>query len=478
MSTSKLFSNSLFYTIIGLFPVALGFFTLPVLTRYLTPDDYGTLALISTFISTLSIAATFQLYSGVSRFFFDYDDANKKIYFSTLFYSITAISLVVLFVLCICGEAIIGVMFKTELVFYPYIFIAMLNVFFSLPLGVTTAFFKVQEKGRPLLYISTFSSIVGVASTLYLVVGVGLGMLGSLVGSLITLVVAYVLHILHLRKSFVFAYSASMFFSNLKFGIPVIPHAIGGYLFMYSDKLILDKHVAIAAIGIYAIADRFASLYKTVVNSFAGALSPLFMRASKQTIKEGQTFVLQVSGPWFIALGLGYFALCNFGEYVVYIMTPTQYHEASQLIPILAMAYVFRGIYIFPINTFYFSKNTKYLPIATVTSGVLNVVLNLVLIPIYGIKGAAVTTVISFAFNWLALEWLTVKTFRLKYNKQAMALLFCMLALTNLLFYGVSSDNNLVRLGIQSATFISILLAVYILNIAGVKSLLHHRALV
>lgn len=473
---NKLVLNSVFYSFIGLFPVFISFFTLPVLTRYLSPEEYGILSMVVAFTSMVSIAATFQIYSGVSRIYFDYDNEDRKVYFSTLFYSVTIISILVFIFFIFAGDAFIGILYsKSEVGFWPYFFISVISIFFSLPIGITTAFFKVQEKGKQLLILSVLGTIITTVLILYLVVIELMGVMGSLIGSSIGGFLTYLLHVFYFRSNFVFKFEKSMFIENLRFGIPVIPHALGGYLFMYSDIIILEKYVAIGIIGIYAIADRFALLLKTIVNSFSKAFQPIFMKASKNSIEEGQKVVYETSKSWFILLGIGYIIISHMGEYVIYLMTPKEYHKAALILPLLSMAYVFRGIYIMPINTFYFMKKTKYLPIATLTSGILNVLLNILLIPYIGIWGAAITTTLSFAINWYLLEVLSNKTFKVKFSRNAITFLFLLMIVSNLLFYFMSRDNLYLRFSVQFLFVGGIILIVWFRDIGNIREFIKVR---
>lgn len=472
----KLVSNSIFYSTIGLLPVAIGFFTLPILTRYLSPEEYGVLSMVAAFSSMVSIAATFQIYSGVSRIYFDYDDEKRKVYFSTLFYAISAIACLVFVFFLFAGDAFIDILYsKSDVGFWPYFFVSVVSIFFSLPAGITTAFFKVQEKGKQLLIVSAIGTIITTGLILYFVVVELMGVMGSLVGSAVGAFLTYLLHVFYFRSNFLFRFEKSMFIENLKFGIPVIPHALGGYLFMYSDIIILEKYVALSLIGIYAIADRFAILLKTAVNSFANAFQPIFIKASKSSIEEGQRLVYDTTKSWFIVLGIGYIVLSHVGEYIIYIMVPEAYHEAALILPLLAAAYVFRGIYIMPINTFYFMKKTKYLPIATLASGTLNVLLNILLIPYIGIWGAAITTTISFAINWLLLEILSSKTFKVEFDRSALVFLFALVVVSNLLFYLMPSEDLYIRFSTQAIFVGGVILIVWFKNIGNIREFINAR---
>ena len=67
-------------------PSIIGLLTLPIISRILTPDDYGKLAIITSFTELISIVAGLQISSGVYKYYFDHNKSENRIYFSTLVY--------------------------------------------------------------------------------------------------------------------------------------------------------------------------------------------------------------------------------------------------------------------------------------------------------------------------------------------------------------------------------------------------------
>lgn len=471
---SKLISNSIFYSAIGFFPVAISFFTLPIITRHVPPTDYGILTMVVAFTNLVSVIVSGQMESGVARIYFDYDSEKRKAYFSTLFYTTSGIACAVLIFFLFFGDVFIHILYsKNDIKFTPYFLLSVINMLFSMPVGITTAFFKVQEKVKDLLIISLIATAISTSLIIYFVAVKHMGLVGYFLGMIIGSFVTYLIHVMYFRTNLIFKFETAMLLENLHFSLPVIPHALGGYLFMYSDIIILEKYVAIAVIGVYSIANKFAMLLKMITNAFGSAFSPIFMQTSKNSIKDGQNAVYDISKGWLIVLAISYIILCHAGEYIIYMMTPTSYHEAVFLLPILAMAYVFRGLYIMPINTFYFMKKTKYLLVATLSSGILNIILNILFIPYLGVWGAAITTMISFSINWIVLETLSKKTFQVHFEKKSVVFLFSCIIVSNCVFYFIPHSNFYLRLTVQLVFISSTLLFVYRKNLSNILDLLN-----
>jgi len=93
--SKQVFKNSLFYMISSLLPTFIGFIMLPIYTRYLSPADYGVVALVISLQSFLPLVMTFQVHNSISRFYFDYykNEQKLKIFFSTIFFITLCLSL-------------------------------------------------------------------------------------------------------------------------------------------------------------------------------------------------------------------------------------------------------------------------------------------------------------------------------------------------------------------------------------------------
>ena len=466
----KLLSNTLFYSLISFLPTAVGFFTLPILTRYLTSADYGLVSLVNVFISSVSIVSSMQIHAGVSRLYFDFDEGGKNTYFSTLFWALVIVSIVLLCLMIFFGSEITGFLFRADIPFYPSFSVAMITVVSGLMIGLTNAFFRVEERGRELLFISFAGFLIGITVTLVLVIVFQYGPLGMLIGTAVSSSFCFVLQLYSLKSRLRLVFDSAIFVENIKFGIPVIPHALGGFLFMYSDKLILDKYVTLSIIGIYAIADRFSKLMKVVVNAYSKAFMPIFILRCKDSIEKGQQLCLETSGPWLVFMALAYVFLCHVGQYILYSLTTEAFYPAADLVPVLALAYVFRGIYIFKINTFYFLKKTKYLPVVTLSSGILNVGLNMWAIPKWGVMGAAITTALCFFVNWLLFEVLTRKTFSINLDRSALVFLLSVCSFSLVLFYYLDNLSSLKeRMLVQSIFLLSVLIVTAVSNVGNFR---------
>jgi O-antigen/teichoic acid export membrane protein len=382
-------------------PYLVSFITLPVYSRFLTPDDYGILALVASFSALLTPIITLQLRVAIGRHYFDHKGEDLRQFFSTIFFSVAVIGGLGILLTVVLGGRFTDLVFpKAQIPFFPFFALGLVTMFFSELAGVVHLLLVVMEKGHLILTRALASTVLGLGLGLWFVVVMKMGAVGPLLAGACAAAVNTLLGAYLVREYFTLRWRKDFFRQSLRYSLPIVPHAFGGYLFMYSDQLVMEKFLPLASIGLYSIADRFSRILKTFVNSVSNSLSPNFMRLAKGSRDEAVGKFRGVMEKWAVLIGGAYLTLALFSEEALLLLTPPQYHAAYTVVPVLLVAYVFRGLYCFASYPLFFLKNTKVIPIITVTAGCTNVILNILFIPRFGVMAAAWTTVFSFAMTF------------------------------------------------------------------------------
>lgn len=472
---SKFVKNSMYYSLMSIIPMIIGVFTLPVWAKYLTPEDLGDRSLILSFMSLLTIAGSLQVSSSVNRLYFDMETMEeKKRFYSSLLNLVFLLVIVYLFLVEVFHIQILDFS-EFQMEYRPNFFYGVISALFNLLFTYTTAFFKVREKAKPLFVTTIVTIAIDLILKVYFIVFLEKGFEGYMLSMAITSGCTFVIHFFLLLPYYLpFHISLSVTKQAVSFGIPLIPHAFGGYLFMYSDKIVLTRFidsgfVTKAMIGVYGIAEVFTNLFKVLVNSYAKAIMPTFMRACKKSEQLGARMVNMISREWFVFMGVLYFAFVVVQDpFIVLFARFTGYNDyllAIELIPMLALAYVLRGIYILPINTYYFKKKTKFLPVITFASGVANVLLNFALIPYFGVFGAVIATVFSFLLNALFIQYFTKYTFRVNYNMKSFLVLGILVSIAFISDFTFSNLEVLLRSAIKFSIFTISVITLYYFDV-------------
>lgn len=422
---NRILKNTSAYTLVGMIPYMTSFIMLPVYTRYMSPSDYGILSLVSAFQSILITMVSLQLSAALPRYYFEYSGEKLKIFFSTTIYSVAGIAVIILTVIHLWGVSLIGLIFpKAGIPYFPYFLISLITVFIAQLSQVAERLLVVQERGGVVLFRSLLGTVFGVAAGLYFVVYLDMKALGALLAGMLTGFFMMALVLLLVRDFFVLKWQKSYFTQSIKYSWPIIPHAMGGYLFMYSDKIVMEKFVGLSAIGIYSIADRFSMSLKMLVNSINTALSPNFTRLAIRDIEQAKKIFKPIITKWAVLISFCYLGLAMFSRELIEIMIPIQYHVAYPLVPILLAAYLFRGLYCFGSYPLFFLKKTKYIPFITVSAGFVNIGLNILFIPMIGIYAAAWTTLVSFFITFVLAIYFSAKFSSMQFEWRRIVAIF------------------------------------------------------
>lgn len=427
MGFNKVFKNSFFYTIASVLQGAMSLFLLPVYTRYLTPSDYAVLALVLSFTAIFSSVMTLQIESGISRFVIKFikDEERAKIYFSSIFILTVSLLLFGCAAINIFGDNLLNIILSknNKISYAPFFQIATWAILPALLVNSGLLLLQTLEKGMKYLLVILAQVVVNISCGLFFVVFLKTGLIGVIWAQFISAVCG-LFFIVWLIKDWIqlfFKFPAQDIKDSLKYSLPIIPHMIGIYIYMYSDKLVLQRYVSLEDIGVYAVAGTLAYVLLVIVNSTTAAYGPRFLKLAEDNKSKAQDETMRFIGLWWGGVGVIFMGYVLFSDIFVKIMTRPSFYPAIPLIPILASAYIFRGLYCFSVNSVFFCEKTKFIPIITISAAMINIALNIIFIPKYGIFAAAWNSVISYFITFVLAYCFSKRYFPVIYPWKSMA---------------------------------------------------------
>jgi O-antigen/teichoic acid export membrane protein len=191
------------------------------------------------------------------------------------------------------------------------------------------------------------------------------------------------------------AFAPGLLREALAFGLPKVPHGLLVQVQNLADRKILDLFAGRAEMGTYHVAYNFGQGVKFATAAFEPAWGP-FVYAEIR--KEGAPRTLaRVASPAFAAfLGAG-LGVAVLGRELMVLMTAPKFHGAAPVIPVVALAYVLHGVFLLTSVGIGIARQARYYPMVTAAAAGTNVAANLLLIPRWGMLGAAWATVFSYA---------------------------------------------------------------------------------
>lgn len=389
------FRDSAIYTLPSLISRGLSFFLFPLYTQVLSPSDYGAFDILVVFGNLITLTVALEISQGVARYYTEEKDPHKKIlYASTSFW----FSLMSYFLFMI-----VSLVFSTTLTGWLLEETSWTGIFqlYSVHIFLYGLFCLIQNQFRWEFRSKTYSliSIIVTFTTagvsVYLAYFLEWGIYGILYGLISGSLVGCLYGLWNLRNTYQFKFESSYLKEMIRFSAPLIPSSIAVFLSLYIDRLMINHYLSLEEVGIYGIGYRLASIVGLLMIGFKGALTPLIYNNynKKNTPKD-----LAVIFRYFSAAALVVFlGLSIFSKEILTIITTPAYIPASQVVIYLVPAIFFSNMYVFaPGITI--TKKTHFLIYINMGGALVNFLLNLVLIPLYGIPGAAIATFIGYGF--------------------------------------------------------------------------------
>ena len=395
---SQLFRLSTHSIIYGLGATAsqlVGFFLIPLYTRYLTPADYGALAIFQVTVTVLSIVFVMGLGSALFRSYFSYEDEDsRKTVVSTAFLFLTATSGVLTLLLLAFAGSFSSLLFGSG-DYVSYFRIVFLTVFCDAGSVIALSVLRAREVPGQYALIALARLVLSVSLKIAFVVALGRGVLGILEAGLIAAAFIYVVLTVAVVRKAGFKFSRDELKKMLSFGLPMVPAGLSLWIMTMSDRYFLQFLSTPDELGLYSLGYQFGLVIRALlVAPFLLAWMPFIFSVAKQA-NAAQTYSRVLTYFSLLAMSLA-LALSVLGKEVLAIMATPPFYDAYKVIPLIALSYVLFGCYhVLGVGT-YLEAKTKYLAVFVVCAGVLNLGLNYLLIPDYGMMGAAGATVAAY----------------------------------------------------------------------------------
>ncbi|MGR9522913.1 oligosaccharide flippase family protein [Priestia megaterium] len=448
----KLVGNSIIFAIGNLGSKLITFFLVPLYTYYLSTKQYGTVDLIVTTLSMLVPIFTMSIYDAVLRFAMDkaYD---KKVVISN------ALMLTVLgFLLAILIYPIFNklVPFNNLLgYFYVLLFTQSINSSFL-------QFIRAIGKVKLFAFYGILNAFMILTLNIVFLVKLDLGIHGYLLSMIIADTISAFL-IIFLGRVYRYISIKKLNIKLIKemllYSTPLIPNALMWWIMGVSDRYIISYFLGLSANGLYAIANKIPSLLNIVNSIFfqAWQLSAIEEVNSKDKSKFYSNVFNIFSTTMLVCTSIYLVSI----KFIMGAFVSEGYYESWKYVPFLLLGVVFSSFAGFLGTNYIALKNTAGVFRTSIIGAIINATLNVLLIPLMGINGASISTMLSFAIIWILRIIETRHFVQIKLNlKHFILTLFVLLVQIYTLYKNISYEYI-----IQIILFIIII----IINLKDIK---------
>jgi O-antigen/teichoic acid export membrane protein len=413
----NLAKQSIVYGASGVLLQVVGVITLPVFARVFSKSEYGLLEL-SLALSAVTLAiADLGFASAAQRSFFDYRDEDpeerRKVVF-TGFASTAFLAWLAGLALVLAREPVSRLIFGDG---HHGRLIAAVGV--SIPLVNMAAFLRetMRLRFRAVHYVvsSVLAAVVAGGLGVFFVVVLDQGVQGIFLGLIVGNALAVVYGALVVSADLGRRFSSFELRRMLAFGLPLVPAALAMWALTLVDRIMLGKLSNLAEVGQYGVATRLANVLMLVVTGFALAFGPYIFSifaADKETEK-----VVRAQALTYLTIVLAGVGLCLtlFAREAIEIVAPN-FDRAYLAVGPLVLGVACFGISSILMSGISFVRKTALFPAVTGVAAALNIGLNFLLIPPYGMVGAAFAASAAFVLLALAYYWLGQRLYPTPYE--------------------------------------------------------------
>ncbi|MDI9217004.1 oligosaccharide flippase family protein [Clostridium tertium] len=447
MSKEKqLVKNTLIYAIGNFGSKLLTFLLLPIYTKYLLKSEYGYFDLIVNTVSLLMPIISFQVMDGIYRFILveeDKDEQKKYISNGVLI----VIRNILLFTIVYVIAAFVFKMQNSVLI-YLYL---ITTIFYTLWAQITRGL----KKNLDYSIAGVIITIVTLSLNIIFIVKFNFRVNGLIVSYIIANLIAiiyleYKVRIVNLVK---LSLKENTIKNKLnKYSIPLIPNTMSWWMMNVSDRYMITYFLDASVNGLYAMANKFSSII-VIINSFFSLAwqESAILEYNKNDRDEYYTRMFNV----YMKLQFtGMLVLLPLTRLVFNILIKGEYVEGYRLVPILYMASIFSAFSVF-YGTGYLSVNdTKGSFYTTIIGALLNIFINIFTIPVLGIYGAGVSTLLSYLVVWILRVIQTKKYFKINIDKKSFSVLLILNIIFSILYYIPSLKLQLLIMIVSIVIFI------------------------
>jgi O-antigen/teichoic acid export membrane protein len=405
-------------------------------TRFLTPADFGTVALAEVIAAIVAAVSSMGLTAAIQPLYFSYAGERtvlRKCISSLLRFG--AAATVFFLVISLLGGTWLAAAMGFRVAFFPYVAVALGTAAALQLVDYRLVLYQIEEK--PVSYSTLAAACFGLtaAATVFRVIllrGGSLGLLdGKLMGAVLTLCLAVWLG----RHWLDGGWEKSFVREALPLSLPLVPHLLLALGLVAADRLILQRYRSTDEVGLYSLAYTFGMMMFLVTASVAQAWSPVFYRMASQG-EAKRPAIGRILAAILLLLGaVAVFGSAIANPFIRGVLDP-RYWPAGRLVPLVIGGYLFHAIFALFQMCALHARKAQFVWVVSILALTANVVLNFAWDPKWGMYGAAWATTVAYAVESLLMYGYAQRVYALPVKGRRLLIVvgvFCgLLAITQL----------------------------------------------
>lgn len=465
------FKVGIIYTIGQVLSKIISFIMIPIYTSKLGASGYGQLSLVDTVMNFISTFLIWSIYSGYIRFYKEYSDKDRtKLRNTAITFALFSTVVSLIFVL-VLGRSISNIIFEFEdsyTIFNLLVFRTLVDQFITMFI----CDYSLNYNAKKMVITNLIIMILNIVFVYFLVVIKNGGIIGIYSGYILgsSMVLTYL--IFTELKTFKIEFDVNMFKNMFIFSFGLIPCNISATILNLADRYFLAGNKGFAQTGIYSMGYKIGMLIDPIfISPFKSIFTPYKFEIWKD--KEAEKKFNSMFKNYHIIGTLIILLISVWSKVIIKILATDEYLVASNLIPIILYSYFINGENEFFSLGIQLKNKTYVTSVIMLIGGIINIILNVIFIPRYGMYGAAISTLISFfVINTVNIE-ISKRLHKINYNfKLAYSIDGLAICIYFIYFFIDKYISNIfIEIIVGMALIIINMLILIIMNIISVKDL-------
>jgi O-antigen/teichoic acid export membrane protein len=417
----------------GMATKVIGFFLLPLYTHYLTPADYGVLGLLYITMRVLDIVVIQGLTTSIFRAYsFDYkgDPDNQADAVCTAYYYSIASAILFFGGMVVLSGPINDLIFKNAN-WAHLIRLMLLAGIFRATQNIPRQIMRAHRKSVAYSTIQLADMVAAALLNILFIVVMKKGLAGIVYSEVIREGLLMIVFYFPVRRYLSKRFSRAKLHEMLAFGLPKVPGGLSFLVLSASDRYFLEHYSTATELGLYSVGYRLATLISDfAINPFIQTWPTMYFPLCKDSKDEGKEVLGRFLTYFTVVVGFMGLAICVFVQPLLHIMADPKFHGADRVVPLVVAALLFSGLYRVITVGVNIRKKNYWLPIMVGGAAVVNIIFNALLIPRWGMMGAAWATVIAYAVMCIASYYVDEHYFPIRYEWGRIGRILAALAIT------------------------------------------------
>jgi O-antigen/teichoic acid export membrane protein len=451
-------------TMVGRF---LSFLLVPFYTNIFHPAEYGIIANIYIFIGIFNIVYVYGMDAAYLKFAALPTVGDKKDNFSTPYLSVFLSGIFLSFIMILIREPVFNLL-EVPINYYHLMYYSAGILFLDSIAVIPFIQLRLQRKAKKFAAFKLINIGVNIVLNLVLILKYKMGIEAVLISNVVASLSSLLLLVPEIFKNLRLKFNIQLLKKLMKFGLPYLPAGLSSMLIQGIDRPILGKLTNMDTVGIYNACYKLGIFMMLFVNMFQYAWQPFFLQNSEE--KKVKELFSKVLTYFTLAASLILIILSLFIDNIVAIpvlhgrtLIDSSYWGGLPIVPVILFGYLFNGWYVIFTAGIYIEEKSMYIPLITGIGATVNIVVNLLLIPVWGIMGAALATLGAYFAMAAGLYIVTQKFYRIEYEIGKIIRIFFDIIIVGVIYYYLLyTDNLLIVYKLLLLIFFSLFLYIFV----------------